>query len=155
MGILVGKIKDCNIDVLQIDEIKRYYKDENGEDHLFIISIEAQLEKLKNEGWKEIEEIDESQMKCEEEFYSISTIPIERENSIGLKYEKRFDKKLAQRRINELKKQLSDSDYKIIKCYEASLLNEQNPYDIETMHAERQAIRDEINRIENIINQQS
>lgn len=50
--------------------------------------------------------------------------------------------------INDLKEQLSESDYKIIKCYESSLIGETLPYDIEALHVERQAIRDEINRLE-------
>lgn len=50
--------------------------------------------------------------------------------------------------IEELKIQLSFSDYKVIKCMEAQLLGEEMPYDIEAVHAERQAIRDKINELE-------
>ena len=54
-------------------------------------------------------------------------------------------------RIDDLKKQLSESDYKVTKCYECSLVGETLPYDIEALHVERQAIRDEINRLEALI----
>lgn len=54
-----------------------------------------------------------------------------------------------QRRIAELKAQLAATDYKIIKCSECSLAGLDLPYDIAALHAERQAIRDEINRLEN------
>jgi hypothetical protein len=50
--------------------------------------------------------------------------------------------------IAELKRQLSATDYKVIKCAECQLLGEAMPYDVEALHAERQAIRDEINRLE-------
>lgn len=53
-----------------------------------------------------------------------------------------------ERRIAELKAQLSATDYKIIKCSEYSLNGQELPYDIAALHEERQAIRDEINRLE-------
>jgi hypothetical protein len=50
--------------------------------------------------------------------------------------------------IASLKTQLSSTDYKIIKCSEAQLLGEELPYDIASLHAERQALRDKINELE-------
>lgn len=50
--------------------------------------------------------------------------------------------------IKMLKDKLASSDYKITKCYEASLLNTELPYNIEDLHTERQEIRNEINRLE-------
>ena len=43
---------------------------------------------------------------------------------------------------------IAASDYKIIKTYEYTLLGEQTEYDIEAVHAERQALRDQINTLE-------
>lgn len=57
----------------------------------------------------------------------------------------------TEEQIAALKTQLSSTDYKIIKCSEASLVGEELPYDIVTLHAERQAIRDQINELENLI----
>ena len=54
-----------------------------------------------------------------------------------------------QKQIEILKNQLGATDYKIIKCSECSLAGEPLPYDVAQLHAERQAIRDEINRLEN------
>lgn len=54
-------------------------------------------------------------------------------------------------RIAELKKELDATDYKVIKCNEAQLIGGSMPYDTETLHAERQAIRDEINRLERCV----
>jgi hypothetical protein len=51
-------------------------------------------------------------------------------------------------RINDLKVMLSSSDYKIIKCYEASLLSEEMPYNLEELLAQRKAWREEINALE-------
>jgi hypothetical protein len=48
----------------------------------------------------------------------------------------------------ELKKLLQETDYKVIKCYEAQLLNEEMPYNLQDLLAERKAWRDEINAIE-------
>ena len=50
--------------------------------------------------------------------------------------------------IADLKAQIAASDYKIIKTYEYTLLGEQTEYDIEEVHAERQALRDRINTLE-------
>ena len=50
--------------------------------------------------------------------------------------------------IDSLKAQLSATDYKIIKCSEAQLVGEELPYNIEELHNERQALRDQINELE-------
>ena len=50
--------------------------------------------------------------------------------------------------IAELKKLLASTDYKVIKCQEISLIGGEMPYDVEALHAERQEIRNEINRLE-------
>ena len=50
--------------------------------------------------------------------------------------------------IDDLKNRIAASDYKIIKTYEYTLLGEQTEYDIEAVHAERQALRDQINTLE-------
>lgn len=53
-------------------------------------------------------------------------------------------------KINNLKAQLASEDYKIIKCVESYFIDKDAPlpYDIETMAAERNAIRAEINELE-------
>lgn len=48
-----------------------------------------------------------------------------------------------------LQGKLASSDYKIIKCMESQLLGQELPYDITAIHAERQALRDEINALLN------
>lgn len=50
--------------------------------------------------------------------------------------------------IDELKRELSASDYKIIKCYEAKLLNKNYPYNYEEVITEREKIRAKINELQ-------
>lgn len=54
----------------------------------------------------------------------------------------------VEEQITALKEQLSSTDYKIIKCSEASLVGEELPYDISALHVERQTIRSQINELE-------
>lgn len=51
--------------------------------------------------------------------------------------------------INELKDELQSEDYKIIKCYEASLAGQDLPYDILELKNKRDALREQINELEN------
>ena len=53
-----------------------------------------------------------------------------------------------QREASRLRRSLSTTDYKIIKCMEAYLCGEELPYDITALHAERNAQRSEINKLE-------
>ena len=50
--------------------------------------------------------------------------------------------------VEELKMQLADSDYKVIKIAECAACGLPMPYDAEALHSERQAIRDRINELE-------
>ena len=66
-------------------------------------------------------------------------------------WEVKTDPEAIQTQIDELKEQLSESDYRVTKCYECSLVGESLPYDIQELHTERQAVRDEINRLESLL----
>ena len=50
--------------------------------------------------------------------------------------------------IERLKSELQESDYKVIKCAEAMAVGAEMPYDVESLHNERQALRDRINELE-------
>lgn len=56
-------------------------------------------------------------------------------------------------RITLLKRELSQSDYKVIKCMEATLCGEELPYDIDALHEERNRIRAQVNELESNIAQ--
>lgn len=50
--------------------------------------------------------------------------------------------------IELLKSELQESDYKVIKCAEAMAVGAEMPYDVASLHNERQALRDKINKLE-------
>lgn len=61
-----------------------------------------------------------------------------------------------QQEIYDLQTMLTSSnsdigDYKIIKCYEASLSGAKMPYDLEDLLAKRQAARDRINELQRMV----
>lgn len=64
------------------------------------------------------------------------------------KIKAKTDKKAKAEQIAELKQELASTDYQIIKCSECQLLGQPMPYDVAELHAQRQAIRDEINALE-------
>lgn len=97
--------------------------------------------------WKPVDEIDESKRQCEEGYY-VKLLPYDAGDHIAFNYVKQKDKQYYRKQIAELKQQLEDTDYQITKCYEASLLSVELPYDIATLHQSRQAARDKINELE-------
>ena len=50
--------------------------------------------------------------------------------------------------IERLKSELQESDYKVIKCAEALTIGAEMPYNVASLHNERQALRDKINELE-------
>ena len=59
-------------------------------------------------------------------------------------WEVKRDPTYTKKQIDELKTQLAATDYKVIKCMEATLIGEQLPYDLTVVHTQRQAIRDRL-----------
>ncbi len=58
------------------------------------------------------------------------------------------DPVVIEQQIEMLKAQLAASDYKVMKCYEASLVGKELPYDMTVLHEERQGVRDRIRELE-------
>ena len=58
------------------------------------------------------------------------------------------DNGLVLSEIERLKSELQESDYKVIKCAEAMGVGAEIPYDVVSLHNERQALRDKINELE-------
>lgn len=50
--------------------------------------------------------------------------------------------------IERLKSELQESDYKVIKCAESMAVGAEMPYDVASLHNERQSLRDKINELE-------
>lgn len=63
------------------------------------------------------------------------------------------DINVINQKIKELKAKLSDTDYKVMKCYEATLLNLPMPYAPEEVRRTRQEYRDGINTLEALLNE--
>jgi hypothetical protein len=61
------------------------------------------------------------------------------------------EREILEQEVRNLQCDLTASDYKVIKCYEAQLVGEPLPYDKDVVHADRQTIRDRINELQEII----
>ena len=75
------------------------------------------------------------------------------ESTIEILTEEEYDARKAlepnpEGEITSLKAQLTETDYKIIKCSEYQLAGLELPYDIATLHADRQNKRTRINELE-------
>lgn len=64
---------------------------------------------------------------------------------------KKNDSNKINEKIARLKRELSDSDWKVVRCYEASLINEEAPYDVKELTEKRAEIRKEINRLQELV----
>lgn len=64
------------------------------------------------------------------------------------KYNTFINKEAIKNEIENLKVELSSTDYQIIKCSEYQLQGLEAPYNIFTLHTTRQALRDKINELE-------
>lgn len=65
-------------------------------------------------------------------------------------------KQAIEQKINDLKWRLTGmesdiGDWKIAKAQEYALVGLESPYDIADLHAKRQAVRDEINRLRELL----
>lgn len=131
----------------EVVERQHLYRRKDGSIGYRTISIDEQIDMLKSIGWKPVDDIDENLLKCEDGYW-VRTIPYETEDRISYKYLLVKDLTKVKMEIKRLKIQLSESDYKVIKCYEALLSDTPLPYDITQLHTERQSCRDKINELE-------
>ena len=143
-----GKYLRC----LLIVPIQRMWIDGDGNQHEEIVSVEQQIAEL-SEAWKPVDEISPEALVSNDENYIIVPVPYDHGERIAYRYEKRYDYQRIKQQVADLKQALSDSDYKVMKCYEASMLGQPLPYDIDAVHSERQAMRDKINELEPLLPQ--
>lgn len=108
---------------------------------------QGQAQNLSSE-WKPVDEIDESKTISDDEDYAIRLVPYDNGNRISFKYEKVVNTTKIQGEIDAIKAELSETDYQVIKCYEASLVGEELPYDIKALHEDRNEKRAQINALE-------
>lgn len=143
-GYLVSKI---------IEEQISQKLNEKNEVVQVVVSIKEQVERYISLGWKPVDLIDESKMIPSSEFSTIRFSPYDNGDRISFKYAEVFDPNKIQAKIKEHKDKLNDSDYKIMKCYEASLGGQPLPYDFDALSEERQGYRDKINKLEAMLQQ--
>lgn len=144
-GYLVSKILE--------EYVERYRDDEDGEIKERVISIEDQISTLI--GWKPVDLVDDTKLQCPDN-YSVRIVPYDAGDKISYNYEQKFNTRIVQEKIYDLKNSLTSNDsnigdYRITKCYEASLVGAEMPYDISELHQKRQDVRDEINMLEELI----
>jgi len=83
----------------------------------------------------------------DEEFIIVPQ-PYDAGDRISYHYNRKRDTQRIRTEIQSLKDSLAESDYQITKCYEAFMLGAELPYDVESLHRERQSQRDRINELE-------
>lgn len=119
----------------------------DGKVQQIVVTIEEQIKNLSSK-WKPVELIDDTLMVSQDDDYVIVPIPYDAGDRIAYKYQKKFDRKKIVNAIQTLKDSLSSSDYQILKCYEASMLGETMPYDMQHIISERKELRIKINSLE-------
>jgi hypothetical protein len=108
---------------------------------------QGQVQNLSSE-WKPVDDIDESKTISDDDNYTIRLVPYDNGNRISFNYEKVVNTTKIQGEIDAIKAGLSETDYQVIKCYEASLVGEELPYDIKALHEDRNEKRAQINALE-------
>lgn len=83
--------------------------------------------------------------------FAIRAEAIEYQDHIGYIYKKVINAQYYRNKIQELKKELANTDYKVLKCYEAKVMGLNLPYDAQNIHEERQRLRDSINSLEDLL----
>lgn len=131
--------------LLEQREITR--RGEDGKTVKEILTVEQQAAEL-GVGWKPCDEIDDTIVSSATGDDVIVPIAYDAGDHIAYRYEHRYDKQKVNAEIQTLKDELNDSDYKVTKCYEASLLGRELPYDIAYLYEQRQSKRDRINELE-------
>lgn len=130
-----------------IEPVEHRYTGADGKEHIDWLSVEEQISQLSAE-WKPVDAIDNTKVEGAAAGYVVIPVPYDAGDHIAYNYVSRRDIQGIRADIQALKDSLAESDYKVVKCYEASLTGEELPYDIAALHAERQAQRDKINELE-------
>lgn len=148
-----GIIEDGVLRTREIEAFPEHYQEtENGIAHVKVrtVTVEEQAVDLEKQGWKPLDAIDESKLECEEGF-AIRAEAVEYDDHIGYVYKKVINAQYYRNKIQELKEELANTDYQVLKCYEAKVMGLDLPYDTHKIHEERQRLRDSINSLEDLL----
>lgn len=130
-----------------LSEFTENWVDEDGVAHTRTITVEEQIQGLSQE-WKPVDRIVDERLLSDDPDFIIIPVPYDAGDHIEYEYVKEFDVQKIKAEIQALKDELSTTDYRVMKCYEASLTGQPLPYDIESLSADRQAKRDMVNELE-------
>lgn len=148
--VLYGIIEDGVLrtqEIVQRTERIQVVKDDKPTIQERIITVDEQIQEFTKAGWKPVDMIDESKLECDPG-YAVRIVAVEYDDHIGYTYEKIQNLAYYKNQIKALKEELDNTDYKVIKCYEAFLVGEAMPYNAQDLHTSRQSIRDNINSLE-------
>ncbi len=134
-----------------VPEIEKIYSEIENDFVEINISVEEQLTSYIDEGWLPVEPLDVLKLNSDKDYTKIKIVPYLNMDRISFRYEEYFDEKSVKNKIDKLKLELGDSDYKVIKCWESTLLKKSLPYEMEEVNSERQTIRDQINKLEELL----
>lgn len=140
-------MEDGQLNATYLEDYTEKITDENGNTTERIVTAEEQAARLSPE-WKPVDYVSGDRLNEAGEGEVIVPQPYDAGDHIAYRYIRKFDTQKVRREIEYLKAALAESDYKITKCYEASMLGAELPYDIKKLHEERQAQRDQINALE-------
>ena len=111
--------------------------------------IGSRVTELRNAGFLDFVASDPP--KCDAGYIAKDTFAII-DGKVVQSWETKIDPETIETQIDELKQQLSATDYKVIKYYEFVIADDNceayADYEMKKLHEERQAIRAEINRLE-------
>lgn len=118
-----------------------------------------ELLELQSQGWQEVINVEKPTYNEEIE-YLHRYVNIEDDGSFKNVYVVMTDREKAINKITSLKQQLADTDYKVVKNmeYQMAMMATSEPntiildlYNPKELHDERQALRDKINELENLL----
>ena len=102
------------------------------------------------DGWSELK-YKNTPFEVEEPYYYLDRIITQEDDVFWCEYIKSLDKGKCEQEIITLKQQLADTDYKVVKNVEAQSCGLEPPYNPIELHNERQALRDRINELEQLL----
>jgi len=149
--VLLGRIlENESLEIAAITEKKEVLY-ENRKFIERVVTIEEQVSKLTQSGWKPVDEQDETAVANHTENEKVIPVPHDLGDRITYTYKKEIDKDRIARKIEQLKKDVAATDYQVRKCYECFLVDKPLPYDVEAIHSEAEAIRVKIQALEALL----
>lgn len=150
-----GKMVNGLLRTINLEPYKERREDENGEIQERTVTVEDQAIMAKEQGFKPVDDIDEDILNGAPTGKVVTFEPVDMGDHIGYNYKTVTDIQYFKREIAKYKQQLIDTDYQVTKCYEAVLVGEAQPYDIQALHTQREAARAKINLLEDQLNDEA